>query len=73
MNRLFQEMQQNNKFFQFMCNPIQYLMQSRLNIPQEYQNDPKAAVDYLVKTGQIDQNTLNQAMSTAQNMGVKLK
>lgn len=73
MNRLFQEMQQNNKFFQFMRNPMGFLMQSKFQIPQEYQSDPKRAVDYLVQSGQVNQDTLNQAMMTAQNMGIKLK
>lgn len=73
MNRLFQEMQQNNKFFQFMRNPIGFLMQSKFQIPQEYQNDPKRVADYLVQSGQVNQDTCNWAMRTAQSMGIKLK
>lgn len=77
MNRLFQEMGQQNSIFgrfkQFMQNPMQCLMQSRMNIPPQYQNDPKAAFDYLVQTGQIDQDNINKVMSIAQQMGIKLR
>lgn len=76
MNRLFQEMGQNSifgKFKQFMQNPMQYLMESRMNVPPQYQNDPKAAFDYLVQTGQIDQNNVNKVMNMAQQMGIKLR
>ena len=56
-----------------MQNPMQCLMQSRMNIPPQYQNDPKAAFDYLVQTGQIDQENINKVMSMAQQMGIKLR
>lgn len=75
MNKLFQETQQNsllNKIRQFMQNPVQAIMQSRMNIPQQYQNDPHGAVEYLIQSGQISQDDLNKAVQTAQKLGFKL-
>lgn len=75
MNRLFQETQQNsllNKIRQIMQNPVQAIMQSRMNIPQQYQNDPHGAVEYLIQSGQISQDDLNKAVQMAQNLGFKL-
>ena len=54
MNKLYQETQQNS-----MINKIQQLQQ---NVPQEYRNNPKGFVDYLVQSGRISQNKLNQVM-----------
>lgn len=64
MNKLYQETQQNS-----MINKIQQLQQ---NVPQEYRNNPKGFVDYLVQSGRISQNKLNQVMQLAQKMGLKL-
>ena len=75
MNRLFQETQANSmtgRFKQFMQNPMQSLMNSKLNIPQQYQNNPQDAVNYLIQSGQVNQNTLNQAIQMANKLGVKL-
>ena len=75
MNQLYQEAQQNtmqNKFNQFMQNPLQALMQSKLNVPQQYAQDPHGAVDYLVQSGQISQGKLNQVIQMANKMGIKL-
>jgi hypothetical protein len=74
-NKLFQEAQQNNpmnRFSEFMKNPIDALSQSNLNVPPEYQNNPKGAVDYLVQTGRIPQAQYNKVMRMAQMMGIKL-
>lgn len=74
-NKLFQEAQQNNpmnRFSEFMQNPIQALAQSNLDIPPEYQNNPRSAVNYLVQSGKIPQAKYNQVMRMAQMFGIKL-
>lgn len=73
-NPLFQEQMSNNmmgQFGMFMKNPMQFLLQRKINIPQQYANDPHGAVQYLLNNGQLSQDNLNQMMSFAQNMGVK--
>jgi polyhydroxyalkanoate synthesis regulator phasin len=66
MNKLFQETQSNN-----MANRIQQIIQ-QFNIPQQMQNDPHQIVNYLVQSGKINQDAVNRAMQTAQQMGIKL-
>lgn len=73
-NRLFQEQMNNNmqnQFGTFMQNPMQFLMQRKINIPQEFANDPHGAIQYLLDNGQMKQNDLNKLMNMAQKMGVK--
>lgn len=48
------------QFTQFMSNPAQFLMQRNLNIPQQYMSDPNTAIEYLMNTGKIDQQTYNR-------------
>lgn len=59
-------------FNQFRQNPIQFLIQRHINIPQEYQNNPKEAVQYLMNNGQLSQDNFNKLSQMASNMGVKL-
>jgi hypothetical protein len=66
MNKLFQETQSNN-----MANRIQQIIQ-QFNIPQQMQNDPHQIVNYLVQSGKINQDAVNRAIQTAQQMGIKL-
>ena len=66
MNQLYQEAQSNN-----MMNRLQQIIQ-KFNIPQQMQNDPHQIVDYLVQSGNISQDRLNQAIQMAQKMGIKL-
>lgn len=42
-------------------NPMQFLAQRRLNIPQNIQNDPNAIIQHLMNTGQISQERYNMA------------
>ena len=60
------------QFNEFMKNPMQFLLSKRINVPSQYANDPQAAVNYLVQTGQMNQNTYQQFMNQVQQMGVKL-
>lgn len=62
----------NNNFAsmlnQIKNNPVQFLMQRRLNVPQNIANDPNAIVQHLLNTGQISQQMYNQAVQTAKQM-----
>lgn len=60
------------RFNQFMQNPMQTLMQKKLNIPQQYQNNPKEMVQHLLNSGQMTQEQLNKLVQQAQSMGIKL-
>lgn len=60
-----------NQFRMFRQNPMQFLMQRGMNIPQNIQNDPNAIVQHLLNSGQITQQQYNQAAQMArqfQNM-----
>lgn len=47
---------------QFKSNPMQFLLQRRLNIPQNVSmNDPNAIMNYLLQSGQISQHQINSA------------
>ena len=74
-NPLFQEQMNNNimgQFNTFMKNPMQFLTQKQINIPEQYSNDPHGAVQYLLNNGQMNQESLNKMMNMAQKMGIKL-
>lgn len=77
-NRLYQEQMQQqtannpiNQFAQMRQNPMQFLASRGLNIPQQYANDPKGAVQYLMNNGQMNQGMLNTLMQRAQMMGFR--
>ena len=77
-NRLYQEQIQQqtannpiNQFAQMRQNPMQFLASRGLNIPQQYANDPKGAVQYLMNNGQMNQGMLNTLMQRAQMMGFR--
>ncbi len=61
-----------SQFQQFMQNPLQYMLQRRINIPPQYMNDPKGAVEFLIRNGQMSQAQFNQLTQMAQQMGVRL-
>lgn len=74
-NPLFNEQMNNNfmsRFNQFKQNPMQFLMQNKVNIPQQFANDPHGAVQYMLNNGQMTQEQLNSLTQMAQKMGVKL-
>lgn len=55
---------------QLKSNPIQFLMQRRLNLPQNINvSDPQAILNHLVSTRQISQEQINQAYQMMQRMG----
>ena len=43
---------------QFKANPMQALMQRRLNVPANMANDPSAIVNHLLQTGQVSQDAV---------------
>ena len=63
MNNLGGIMQMLN---QFKTNPMQFLIQRRMNVPPNIVNDPNAMLQHLVSTGQISQQQINQAYQLAQ-------
>lgn len=54
-------------------NPMAMLSQRGLNVPDGMGNNPQQIVNHLIQSGQVSQNTLNQAMQTASQMGIKLQ
>ena len=55
---------------QFQSNPVQFLMQRNLNIPQEMLNNPQAAIQHLMNSGQMSQAQFNQFRQLARSMGL---
>ena len=44
---------------QFRSNPMQFLLQKKLNVPAEIMNNPDAILNHLVQTGQVSQDRVN--------------
>lgn len=61
-----------SQFDMFMRNPMQFLVQRKINIPQEYANNPQGAVQYLMNTGRMSQMTFENLRNQASQMGVNL-
>lgn len=56
---------------QLKTNPMQFILQRRLNLPQNIPlNDPNAILNYLVSSGQISQDRINKAYQAAQQLGM---
>jgi len=76
-NQLFQEMTTKNnpmmsQFNSFVQNPMQFLLQRNINVPQQYMNDPQAAVQYLLNNGTMSQDAFNSIRNMAIRMGIKV-
>lgn len=74
-NKLYEEQMNQgmmSQFSFFMRNPLQFLMQRRINVPPQYANDPQGAVQYLLSSGQMSQETYQNLRSRAEQMGVKM-
>ena len=56
------------QFRGFMSNPMQFLVQNKLNIPQQYMNDPNKTIQYLMNTGQLSQQQYDWAVKEAQKI-----
>ena len=59
------------QFNEFRSNPIQFLMNRGLNVPQQFANDPRGAVQNMLNTGQMTQQQFNTLMQQAQKMGFR--
>ena len=84
-NRLYEEQMRNQRnqngnlnagnpmqqFTQMQQNPMGFLASRGLNIPQQYANDPKGAVKYLLTNGKMNQGMLNNLIQRAQAMGFR--
>ena len=46
-------------------------MEHKVDLPKEYANDPKGAVQYLLNNGKMNQTGLNRLMQIATRMGFK--
>lgn len=65
-----------NQFFQsvqaFKSNPVQFLVQQRLNVPQSViSSGPEAILGHLVSSGKITQEQINSAYQMMQSMGLR--
>lgn len=52
-------------------NPSGIAAQNGMNVPNNITN-PKDMVEHLMNSGQIDQNTFNNALATARQMGYNI-
>lgn len=59
------------QFNQFKSNPMSFLIQRNVNIPQQYLNNPEEAVKYLMNNGQMSQEQYNRINQMAQSLGLK--
>jgi hypothetical protein len=57
-----------NDFQSFMSNPMQFMAQRKLNIPQQYINDPNGAIQYLMNSGRITQDQYNRAVNMSNRL-----
>lgn len=74
-NKLYSEQMNRGfmaKFNAFKQNPMQFLLQNKINIPQQFANDPQGAVQHMLNSGQMSQEQLNRLTQMAQRMGIKL-
>ena len=55
-----------NQFGNFMQNPIQALLQRRINVPQNMMGNPAAIMQHMMNTGMLNQQQYNMARMTAQ-------
>ena len=74
-NNLYNSTQNNNlqsEFNRFQQNPFQFLTERNINIPQEYLSNPQSAIQYLMNSGQINQQGINQIIQKARMFGFKI-
>ena len=50
----------NALFAQFKKNPMEFLLKSKLNIPQNVGSSPQAIVEHLMKSGQVPNQLIPQ-------------
>lgn len=62
----------NSLFKSFMKNPMQFLLNRKINLPEQYANNPQEAVRYLMNSGQMSQETFENLKAKAAKMGINL-
>ena len=62
----------NNNFMgmyqAFRQNPLQFMMRRGMNVPQNMMGNPDAIIQQMMNSGQISQQTYNQAQQIAQQI-----
>lgn len=56
------------QFQNFMGNPMQYMLQQRLNIPQNLMQNPQAAIQHLLSNGTMSQQQFQALQQVAQRI-----
>ena len=56
------------RFRGFMKNPMQFMIQNRLNLPQNFNGNANDAIQYLMNNGQITQEQFNWAQGMAKKI-----
>lgn len=56
------------QFSGFCKNPMQYMLQCKLQIPQEYMQSPDQAIQYLMNTGRLSQQQYNMVVQQANQL-----
>ncbi len=56
------------QFNGFMSNPMAFMIQHKLNIPQQYMNNPQDAIQYLMNTGKVNQQMYDNAVKQAKQL-----
>ena len=60
------------QYQQFVQNPMQFLRNNNVDIPQQFQNDPRGAVQYLMSSGKMSQPIFQRISQMARVMGLRL-
>ena len=75
MNALYQMLNGGNptknimsQLSQLRANPIQFLMNRRMNVPQELSGNPQGIIQHLLNTGQMSQDTFNKLQKQVNQM-----
>ena len=56
------------QFQQFMSNPMGFISSRKLNIPQQYLNNPDETIQYLMNTGKLSQAQYNEINTLAKQI-----
>ena len=77
-SQLYQDTQKQNQnanpmaqYNEFCSNPMQFLANRGVNVPQQFANNPKGAVQNMLNNGQMSQQQFNMLMQKAQQMGFR--
>ena len=75
-SQLYQDTQKQNanpmaQYNEFCSNPMQFLASRGVNVPQQFVNNPKGAVQNMLNNGQMSQQQFNMLMQKAQQMGFR--